>query len=108
MSVYEKVEDVKRPLIRGEKLLVPCFVSSLSGDIPVSTLDLNKDNVYITPIINHPHSDKENGQMEVHYHADLRFVQIERGVNWVKARKIRKNHFFLKEVRIHTEETLAG
>ena len=29
----------------------------------------------ITPLIDHPHSDKENGQNEIHYHADTRYMK---------------------------------
>jgi len=28
----------------------------------------------IIPVYNHPHSDKENGQKEVHYHVDSRYL----------------------------------
>lgn len=31
----------------------------------------------IIPLINHPHSDVENGQKEVHYHADTRYNGIQ-------------------------------
>lgn len=28
----------------------------------------------VTPLIDHPHSDKENGQQSIHYHSDDRYV----------------------------------
>ena len=28
----------------------------------------------IIPLIDHPHSDKENGQNEIHYHVDTRYI----------------------------------
>ena len=34
----------------------------------------------ITPVINHPHTDKENGQYHTHYHADYRFIKTEKTV----------------------------
>lgn len=65
----EKVENITRPLITGEWFLVPCMIwqqypSWFQTILPV-----------ITPVINHPHSDMENGQRESHYHMDTRFFQ---------------------------------
>lgn len=42
-------------------------------------IDYNVNNKYLikeklTPLINYPHSDKENGQKEVHYHVDDRYI----------------------------------
>lgn len=54
----QKVEDVKRPLKKGEFYIVPCII---------------KDNM-ITPVLLPGHSDKENGQKEIHYHPDTRFI----------------------------------
>lgn len=61
--MYQKVEDIKRPLIKGEVFLVPC----------ITRIDDNRE--YIYPVINHPHNDKENGQDHTHYHVDYRFVK---------------------------------
>ena len=34
----------------------------------------NFNNIYsIVPLIDHPHSDRENGQEEIHYHVDTRY-----------------------------------
>lgn len=30
---------------------------------------------YILPLYDHPHSDKENGQNEIHYHIDGRYIE---------------------------------
>lgn len=74
------VEEIKRPLIKGETLLVPCLVRSELIDMDEEDLwmDLSnitkKEIIYILPVINTPHSDKENGQNEIHYHADNRFI----------------------------------
>lgn len=56
--MIQKVEDIKRPLIVGEYLNVLCII----------------ENDRITPVYNHPHNDKENGQPDIHYHMDSRFV----------------------------------
>ena len=58
----EKIDNIKRPVNIGEKFLVPCIVKKIEN---YETL--------ITPVWNHPHNDKENGQKEVHYHIDSRF-----------------------------------
>lgn len=34
---------------------------------------INEKYYFIVPLIDHPHSDKENGQEEIHYHADTRY-----------------------------------
>jgi hypothetical protein len=73
----EKVEDVKSPLNIGEVFLVPCIVSSgMEPYISRRTDDYKTREVsYITPVINHPHNDIENGQKIIHYHADWRFIK---------------------------------
>lgn len=63
---YPSAESIKRPLELGEKLLVACLVKR-DGERIIS----------FTPIINHPHSDRENGQPEIHYHADYRFIKTQ-------------------------------
>lgn len=62
--MIEKVEDIKRPLIVGEVLNVLCIITKSD----------NGEELYVTPVINHPHTDKESGQFETHYHTDTRFV----------------------------------
>lgn len=66
--MYELVENMKRPLKKGEVFLTPCITREEDGKL------------YITPVLNYPHSDKENGQTEVHYHADFRFIKHNQGV----------------------------
>lgn len=60
--MIEKVDELKYPPIIGETYLVPC---------------INR-----TPVINHPHSDCENGQSEIHYHVDVRFSLIDYPINY--------------------------
>jgi hypothetical protein len=66
--MISRIDNIYRPLVKGEIVRVPCVVS--------------KDGTRITPVINTPHSDKENGQNYIHYHADNRFiiVKIKNGV----------------------------
>lgn len=59
------VNEVDRPLKIGEMYMVPCIVRE----------DMEIDKIYITPVIDHPHSDLENGQRHIHYHADFRFIR---------------------------------
>jgi len=66
IDTYEKVENIKRPIELGEKFTVACLVKR----------DGNKIISFI-PVINTPHTDKENGQPETHYHTDYRFVLTE-------------------------------
>ena len=80
----EKIENIKRPVKKGERFLVPCIVEK----VPYNGVYIRMDSygeyevpvyerVYITPVINHPHNDVENGQMEIHYHTDYRFVRFK-------------------------------
>lgn len=43
--------------------LVKCVVKYVTNDLPI-----------VIPLIDHPHSDKENGQPEVHYHIDTKYI----------------------------------
>ncbi len=85
--MIEKVENIKRPLRVGEILLVPCFVREA------------ENRLYITPVINHPHTDKENGQPETHYHTDYRFVKHRH--DGIQAHVINKHsrHHFVESSR---------
>jgi len=78
--MFEKVENVKRPLKIGERFFVPCLVKKEGFSDYEDWIDDNnkiiKRKLLITPVINHPHNDKENGQMEIHYHTDYRFVKF--------------------------------
>jgi len=100
----EKVEDIKRPLIKGEKFLVPCLVrkrilkddQSEWMDLEVSSKDVHYE---ILPIINHPHSDMENGQKEVHYHLDYRFIRHYNDSKFPKIVMSHSTHTYGTEIR---------
>lgn len=59
----QKIDEVKRPVKIGEYFIVPCIVRE------------GESKLFVTPVINLPHSDRENGQNDVHYHADFRFIK---------------------------------
>jgi hypothetical protein len=110
MEKYQKVEDVKEILEVGKTYLVPCIIKEKEVkrviDVDYKLFeeeDLWRDEVdysqrdlalryivkyipsRISPIINHPHNDVENGQPIPHYHADDRF-KIEDTNNYVQYR----------------------
>lgn len=41
-------------------------------------LDNNGIEDSYIPLIDHPHNDKENGQSEIHYHADTRYLNLNK------------------------------
>lgn len=98
--MYEKVENVKRPLKAGELFLVPCITreSNAYGDIYV-------DREFITPVFNHPHNDVENGQKEIHYHVDYRFVKYhntaggESAYSFPQPIRRHRKHNFVEHIR---------
>lgn len=61
-----------------------CLVKEIHIPIPEEDLWLDLDplgrtttNITLSiPLYDHPHSDKENGQVEVHYHQDNRYVPL--------------------------------
>lgn len=64
---------------------------------------------FIVPLIDHPHSDRENGQEEIHYHVDTRYFgnqklqrgyQISTSYHRISKDKYRLEHFYLKK---HTD-----
>ncbi len=89
-----KVEDVKHPLKKGQTYLVPCIVKE------------QDEILYITPVINHPHNDKENGQYEIHYHADYRFVKHKNDANFPTVVNKHSRHYFVETIR--PQEELHG
>ena len=95
--IYNKVESIKRPLIVGEILLVPCIVKFKYTNSP----DMQ---MFITPVINHPHSDIENGQLNTHYHADFRFIKVDKFGNPINKHS---SHIFghsaRPEIKLHGE-----
>ena len=100
-----KVEGVRRPLLKGEKFLVPCLVKreKVSLDEEELWLDLtsqsSKTILYVSPVINHPHSDKENGQKDIHYHLDYRFIRHNNDGLFPTIQNKHSNHVFGKETR---------
>jgi hypothetical protein len=89
--MYPKVEDVKRPLRKGEFLLVPCIIKRVRE----YWLGKTRNLTYITPVINHPHNDIENGQKEIHYHADFRFIKTY----GIAIQRNHRNHIFCEDIR---------
>lgn len=89
-----RVEDVKRPLKVGEVYLVPCIVRE------------RDETLCITPVINHPHNDVENGQSEVHYHVDYRFVRHRADANFPTVVNRHSTHYFVENIR--PQEGLDG
>jgi len=87
--MFEKVENMKRPLKTGEMYLVPCFVRE----------DLSIEKLFVTPVINHPHSDKENGQIGTHYHADYRFIKHKADSDFPTVINKHSKHVFAENVR---------
>lgn len=67
LSIPKKIDEVTRPVKKGELYMVPCIVKEEGG------------NLYVNPVINHPHNDRENGQDSVHYHVDYRFIKYRGG-----------------------------
>lgn len=91
----EKIDELKHPPIIGKTYLVPCIISDpikvqsrteylifdsqemwMDEDPNTRTIPII-EKIQITPIINHPHNDRENGQDYVHYHKDYRFQTPE-------------------------------
>jgi len=101
-----KVEDVKRPLLKGEKFLVPCLVERerVMLDEEELWLDLTskstKSKLYISPVINHPHNDKENGQTNIHYHLDYRFIKHNNDGLFPTIQNKHSKHIFGKDTRL--------
>lgn len=96
MKTYEAVEDIKRPLVKGEILLVPCIVKRIETDHYDEIGRIEIELMYITPIYNHPHNDVENGQKETHYHTDYRFVRTDKNGHPINRHKV---HRFVHEAR---------
>lgn len=89
--MIEIIDNIKRPVKIGEKFLVPCIVREIDN--------INNYNLIITPIINHPHSDKENGQKEVHYHTDYRFLKHENDGEFPTIINKHRNHLYSPNIR---------
>jgi hypothetical protein len=108
---FIRVDDVSRPLIKGEKFLVPCIVRTdehlidweiVNGE-PIPNSELK---YFVTPVINHPHNDKENGQTETHYHVDYRFLKHDGNGNFPTVRNKHSKYYFCEHIR--PQENLHG
>jgi Rieske [2Fe-2S] domain len=102
------VDDVKRPLLKGETFLVPCIVredyTQIHHDEQELYMDLkpfksHSKKLYVTPVINLPHSDKENGQSEIHYHADYRFIKHNNDGNFPTVKNKHSKYIFCENIR---------
>lgn len=80
----ESIEEIKDHPIVGNYYIVPCLEYIVNNkeeieedflwrDLKNNKYKQNKRKLCI-PIINFPHSDSENGQDYIHYHADTRFI----------------------------------
>lgn len=99
MIIPPLVSSVKRPLQLGEYYMVPCVVRETS-DAEVSFTDpFIKGVLYITPVIDHPHNDLENGQPEVHYHTDYRFVRVKKDGPVFHVIRRHGSHYFVESSR---------
>lgn len=85
--MLEKVDELKRQVIIGETLLVPCIIQGCN----------------FTPVINHPHNDIENGQPIPHYHADIRFIQFGQ---MLIIKHNSRNYFLKKDMRVDDNKNL--
>ncbi len=64
------------PLKLGGRYSVPCFELFTGPDEDELWDDTEKRKsykVYLIPVYDHPHNDRENGQADIHYHIDTRF-----------------------------------
>lgn len=102
------IDDVKRPLLKGETFLVPCIVREDFTQNNYDEKDLFMDlkpfkshskKLYVTPVINLPHSDKENGQSEIHYHADFRFLKHNNDGDFPKVINKHSKYIFCENIR---------
>lgn len=102
------VEEVKEPLRKGASYLVPCIVreefTQNNYDDQELFMDLkpfksHSKKLYVTPVINLPHSDKENGQSEIHYHADYRFIKHNNDGDFPTVKNKHSKYIFCENIR---------
>lgn len=84
-----KIDETTLPIV-GEVYLVPCVIF--------------RDKMELTPVYNHPHDDKENGQPEKHYHADTRFTYEQFSHHDNEVINIEGEEFKLNPYEIRIEE----
>lgn len=101
-----KIDELKTQPIIGETYLVPCIISKKYLPNQDWCLDDNDSVVLPTPystniypIINHKHSDKENGQNYEHYHVDYRFVETIMKEGIVSVVQLHSAHTFAPSLR---------
>jgi hypothetical protein len=108
---FIRVDDVSRPLRKGETFSVPCIVRTdnnlidwriVNGE-PIPNSELK---YFVTPVINHPHNDKENGQFESHYHVDYRFLKHDSNGNFPTVTNKHSKYYFCEHIR--PQEKLHG
>ncbi len=108
MQIPERVENIKRPLNLGEIFLVPCLVRETELNTLGDWMDVTTngrpwkrivDRIYITPVINHPHNDKENGQQEIHYHPDYRFIKHYNNAPFPDVKNNHSKYYFVESIR---------
>lgn len=107
----QHVDSIHRPLIIGERYIVPCIIKESDMEyMDEQDLFLGKNynrssfkKMYITPVINHPHNDVENGQHYIHYHADFRFIKYERIAGMQTIKRKHSVHIFCEDIRPTTK-----
>lgn len=122
-SQYQKVDEIKHPLVKDEMYLVPCIIidefTQLTSKVEPEWEYKNGEltavyngyaqymaNRTIYPVINHPHNDHENGQHYVHFHVDYRFVVLKRDGYFPEPKQLHPHHNFAPSLRfdIHDEK----
>lgn len=91
----ERIDQVQREIEVGEVFMVPCYYNVLTHfqvmyDDQYQFMDVHMEDVIGNvdwekviriPVLNHPHSDWENGQKYVHSHVDFRFIEPDDAVD---------------------------
>lgn len=78
----ERIDRLKSLPIIGQEYLVPCIIEErppinkwVEDFGRMTPIEIMQYEVY--PIINHLHTDIENGQDYPHYHVDFRFTELD-------------------------------
>ena len=95
-----------------DKVLCAIIPSAYVCEVDEQDLWMDKEEYFIdkyyfiVPLIDHPHSDRENGQEEIHYHVDTRYFgeqelsksyQISTSYPRITKNKYRLEYFYLKK-----------
>jgi hypothetical protein len=84
--LLQKIDELRQPPELGKTYLVPCLTKRTvhyefnADESQYEWFDLEPEHTIsrvtesYKPVFNLPHSDRENGQKEVHFHVDYRFV----------------------------------